>query len=878
MNLARIQFYSLVTKAVTTGLGIIQSFVVIRLLSPAEFGLVGLVMSIGGVIGVSQHLGIVDGAIREIAIHKNKREVAKVFWVSHAARQLVTIPLSLALIGAAGFIASRLYQRPEITLLIQVFAAILILQGLQDVLGATLTGLKKFKALYAVQIITAAVNVVVFGLLTYRFAIYGFFMAIIFTTSLMICLLAWAVVRDLRSYLTLPTWHDFQTYGRNIMRIGAYMYVARIFFVVWQRLPILLLGGILTADQLGYLNVSLAFGARLTIVAAALSEVNLSWMSSLFASQRNEFVRTVTTNLHRVLVLMMSMTFGLLYFTPEIIKIIGREYVPAEPLIMVMTLAFFLYALIDIGTSSVFVPANKPRTRALIYGLMAGITGVTIAVLLRWQPHPLTAAYAVLGGAVVAYIVMVTVVRRQFHIMLVTRELLLAFAALAASFMWLLTNPALGWRLSAFVVLMLYIARESLRQGWFSKQPSTTESGALRIVCFAGAPFSQLAWTNRQQIMSRVSAQHYVLFIEPRTWIVRELIKNWQSPKHLISFLRRLLWYEKQSDKLFVKAQWNLIPGSREVFAIAKINHWLNRYGVLLCGNLLGFNEPNVLWIYDTEAAEYISAYPNAIVMYDCVDDHAAQAGHDRNSERVTWEEKKIVARADLITVTSHELLKQKKRLHPNVHLVLNAGDVRLFSTQPTGEPERIMNIPHPRLGLVGALDSYKVDFAMLAAAAKARPLWHFVLLGEPLVEHTFAALTELSSLPNVHRLGPVDRTDVPPFVHAFDVCLIPYQASRYNAASFPLKFWEYMATGKPIVAAGVPELKAYVPRISYVAAVQEFIAAIEGWLAAPHTFSEQRIALARDNSWEMRTEKLLSLVTSAVSARATKKAHAIVR
>ena len=91
MDLARTQFLSLFTKAVTTALGIAQSIIVIRILSPAEYGLVGLVMSVGGVIGVSQHLGIVDGAIREIAILKNKREVGKVFWVSHLVRPCVAI-------------------------------------------------------------------------------------------------------------------------------------------------------------------------------------------------------------------------------------------------------------------------------------------------------------------------------------------------------------------------------------------------------------------------------------------------------------------------------------------------------------------------------------------------------------------------------------------------------------------------------------------------------------------------------------------------------------------------------------------------------------------------------------------------------------------
>src|SRR3989344_3149405 len=343
MDLAKTQVLSLVTKAVTTALGIIQSVIVVRLLSRGEFGLVGLVMSIGGVIGVSQHLGIVDGAIREIAVLKNRREVGKVFWVSHIAGQIVTVPLSAGLFFLAGLIAVKFYNRPDIIPYIQIFALSLILQGLQDVLGATLTGIKKFVSLYIAQIVTAAINIVVFGYLTWRWGITGFFWAVIITTSIMLVILTALIVKELRGSLALPSWDDIRQYGRRVLRIGVFMYISRIFFVLWQRLPILILGAALSADDLGDLNVSLTFGSKLTIIAMALSEVNLSWMSTLYAREKKEFERVATRNMHRVLVVMLLLTLVMLFFTPEILRyIIGSQYMNAQPLILIMTLAFFL--------------------------------------------------------------------------------------------------------------------------------------------------------------------------------------------------------------------------------------------------------------------------------------------------------------------------------------------------------------------------------------------------------------------------------------------------------------------------------------------------------------------------------------------------------
>lgn len=417
MSLAKIQFWSLVTKAVTTMLGIVQSLLVVRFLSPAEFGLVGLVMSIGGAIGVSQHLGIVDGAIREIAVRNDKDEIGRVFWVSQLIRQLVTIPLSLALLLLAQPIAVGIYGRPEIVPYLMIFALVLILQGFQDVLGASLTGMKKFGSLYVIQIVTATLNVAVFGLLTWFWGIAGFFWAVVLTTTVMVGLFGKSLAGYLRGHLRRPSWSDVRVYGRTLFSIGAFMYLSRIFFVLWQRLPLLMLGGVLSANELGYMNVSLTFGSKLTIIAMALSEVNLSWMSTLYMQRREEFRELVIRNMKRVFLLLLMLTLGLLFFVPEILQyVIGEEYLPAAPLILLVTLAFFLYALLDIGTSSLFVAADEPKLRALVFGVLTGISGAITGWLLWRQPDALGAAWALLVGAVVSFGLMVVIAQRRFKI------------------------------------------------------------------------------------------------------------------------------------------------------------------------------------------------------------------------------------------------------------------------------------------------------------------------------------------------------------------------------------------------------------------------------------------------------------------------------
>ncbi|MBI4022536.1 MAG: oligosaccharide flippase family protein, partial [Candidatus Andersenbacteria bacterium] len=821
MNLGRVQGLSLATKAVTSALGIVQGLIVVRNLSPGEFGVVGLVTAIGGVIGVSQHLGIVDGAIREIAVRRDRREIGRIFWVSNIVRQLVTIPLSALLLLAAGFIAQKVYQRPEITTLLYIFAGILVLQGLQDVLGATLTGMKRFVPLYGIQITTAAINVLVFGLLTWRWRVAGFFWAMVMTTIIMVAGLAWVIRRDLRGALAMPSMADVRRCGRRILRIAVYMYAARIAFMIWQQLPILMLGRVLADEPLGFLKVSQWFGSKLTIVAMALAEVNLSWMSSLYAEQRTDFRRVAAHNLQRVLVGLLGITAGLLFFTPEILLVAGEKYLPAQELVIVTTLGFFVYALLDIGTSSVFVSADQPRLRAYLYGLMVVAAGAAVMYLARFRPSPLLAAYAVSGSAALSWAGLVWLARKRFSVAVLTPRLALLVLLLAGSAGWLLTGPKLVFRLTVFIALAVYVAWEAKRGQllpnlaslWRARDLDAQPAGeadtpaserqrpGIKIICFAGAFFDAETWTNRQHIMTRMAHHYPVLYVEPRVWVARAFGR----------FSRRRWLVQRHTAHFFTIAQWNILPGSREFRSIATINHALNKWFVLRAAHRLGFREIDwrgqqsalVVWLYDTEAAEYLPAFTDATVVYDCVDDHAAQAGVDRNPRRVEQEEALMLERADLVTLTSRRLRALKRPYNSNVHLVLNAGDVVAFERASGEVPAELASLTAPIIGTVGTLDAYKVDFELVRKAAEARPQWQFVLIGAPTVDPHDArrsGMAGLAALLNVHRLGPRPRQAVPGYVSSFDVCIIPYRNSRYNAASFPLKFWEFMASGKPIV------------------------------------------------------------------------------
>ena len=652
------------------------------------------------------------------------------------------------------------------------------------------------------------------------------------------------------------------------------MYISRIFYVIWQRLPILILGGVITGDQLGYLNISLTFGSKLIILAAALSEVNLSWMSTLFATSKEKFSHVAEHTMHRVLLLLSIITVTLMFFVPEILHIIIRKpaYYPATPFIIIMTIGFFLYSLLDIGTSSVFVPANKPKLRALTFGILTLVAAIGSYIAIYSSSAITVAVITMCASAVVAYILMVVLAYRLFSIRLILTRMWALLIVLGASSLFLYANPPLVARLPIYILVLIYILAEIYHHIAYDQDSTVNNSSSpIRIICFAGALYDQPSWTNRQHIMARLSKHYPVLYVEPRVWIFRYIAQHLFQPKKMGRFFLRTIRYEEKSPNMFIKSQWNLVPGSREFLWISKINHWFNKKSVYRTAQSLGFlDQKTVVWVYDTEAAEYLSLFKDSTVIYDCVDNHASQAGVNRNTKRVHEEERAILKRSDLVTVTSKHLFKLKRKHAKNVQLVLNAGDVELFERTVSEYAKEsattaLSAIQHPILGSVGALDSYKYDFDLLVDSAEKNPQWNFVFVGSPIVDSKTPALKQLTKLSNVHMIGSIPREDVPAYVEHFDVCLIPYKSNEYNRSSFPLKFWEFMATGKPIIATGLPELQEYSSLIGYAESQKQFDMLITQELQEKNVASEQRKKLAHQHGWDQRAKELMKLLEKTV-------------
>lgn len=250
-----------------------------------------------------------------------------------------------------------------------------------------------------------------------------------------------------------------------------------------------------------------------------------------------------------------------------------------------------------------------------------------------------------------------------------------------------------------------------------------------------------------------------------------------------------------------------------------------------------------------------------SLVVYHCVDEHSAFPGFV-SPRVVKGYDDELTRRADLVITTSENLRRSRLSLNPNTHTVLNAADVDIFNKalDPDLEiPADLASIPDPRLGVVGLHDS-RLDVDALEALARADAAWQIVLIGP--VKPGQVDEARLRRHPNIHFLGEKPRPDLPGYLKGLAVALVPYKANELTRNIFPLKLFEYLAAGLPVVVGGLPELLRFEGTIGVAGSAADYPEQVRRALAEDDAQKRSaRIELASQNTWDHRVEEISELV-----------------
>ncbi len=373
------------------------------------------------------------------------------------------------------------------------------------------------------------------------------------------------------------------------------------------------------------------------------------------------------------------------------------------------------------------------------------------------------------------------------------------------------------------------------------------------VICFPGIEWD-FRWMRAQQLMSQFADQgHRVFFLS-----IGKVIPP-GGPAFSLNYLRENVWEVLLRLRQPVGVYSGTLQDSLRDAIVEDITTLAGDFGIGRAVCMLHLPT----W---APAAYRLRAALGWPIAYDCMDDWS---GFAWMPDLLVEQEIDLVDQADLVIVSAQALWNKWAVRNANTLLARNAADTAHFQRMAQAASLPI-DLPPSRtivgfFGAIGTTDSW-FDVELLAFAAAQRPHYFFAIIGTIYD----APIERLSALPNVRLYGHKPYGDLPACLSRFDVCIIPFKINAVTAATDPVKFYEYIAGGKPVVSTRLPELESYRDVVYLADGPEDFTKLLDTAVAEDNLERiEQRQAVASENSWTARYQIVDSALQKVLSGSA---------
>ncbi|NTW05059.1 MAG: glycosyltransferase family 1 protein [Peptococcaceae bacterium] len=375
------------------------------------------------------------------------------------------------------------------------------------------------------------------------------------------------------------------------------------------------------------------------------------------------------------------------------------------------------------------------------------------------------------------------------------------------------------------------------------------------IVCIGPVDWEPI-WNRSQQLMWRMPKENRVLYLEPPVTLLSAI-------KDSSLWFKWTLWQKgvrgTGRPNIFLYSPPPVLPFGNLFSWINRFNQSWSRFFVKRILKKLKFSRP-VVWTYLPGSLPLAKGLDYSLLVYDCVDEHSEFTGLI-NKAAVLKMENALLAASDVVFTSAQGLYQSKKDFADRVFLIPNAADIDLFGQAELAETEiplEVKNLPRPLLGFVGVIHHW-IDLDLIAWLAGERPNWTIAMIG-PIGPGV--SLDEFRDLGNVIFLGHRDKEALPGYLKAFDVCLNTFRINELTQSVNPLKIYEYLAAGRPVVSVDMPGVADFRQEIEIAGDYPAFLKAIEKVLQGENSdLRAHRLQVARTHSWENRLERMLDLL-----------------
>lgn len=369
-------------------------------------------------------------------------------------------------------------------------------------------------------------------------------------------------------------------------------------------------------------------------------------------------------------------------------------------------------------------------------------------------------------------------------------------------------------------------------------------------------------------IATELAKKNHVYYVDyPITWkdyITRRKTDQIKKRKAFFSpFSDGLIETDNNNLKVIITpplASINFLPEGRiyrallainEAIIRARIKKVLTRFSIrrFIFINSFNFHYPRV--------ADQLNP---ALTVYHCVDPMII----DYDKKHGIISEAELVKKSDLVICTSRQLIDEKILQNPNTHFIPNAADLTqsIKALEPKLEiNEHLKNLKRPIIGYAGSIER-RLDYELIKRVVELNPEKTFVFAGSISKEFVPDWFFEQH---NLVLTGRLPFTDMPGLLKGFDVAVIPFKKDEVSRTIFPLKLFEYLGAGKPVVATHFnSDLREFTQdTVSYCEDAEEFTRALNMELSGKDDQSKMtaRIQVASENTWEKRGEEMAKLL-----------------
>lgn len=272
---------------------------------------------------------------------------------------------------------------------------------------------------------------------------------------------------------------------------------------------------------------------------------------------------------------------------------------------------------------------------------------------------------------------------------------------------------------------------------------------------------------------------------------------------------------------------------------------------------------PVVLWITYPPHVKYLGrTFKENLVVFDAVD--------FPSGEFSVWRKDifDIKKRADIVFTVSKKLYNYMWP-HEQLHMLKNGADFEHFNRAKSiySFPPKDLPTGKPTVGFIGALSTW-LDWEIIRFAVENNPSYNFVFIGPKYNEFQIPVKST-----NIFFIGRKEYDVLPEYLQFFDVCLIPFKITDMTEGSDPIKFFEYMSAGKPVVTTPLPEVVS--SGLAYVGGdAQSFSRMIVKALGEKSVGVEKRIEFAQKNSWQNRAKYAADIIDAYIRVKGRWKSH----